>query len=139
MSVSAWNRVVRACGLMTAITVLGCSGGGASGQGATSSEENPVLHEVTAEDLAAAESKAPVTSDSVVLWVNGLGCPLCASALDVQILRVKGVGSAVVDLSAGKVTVGLRGDPRPSPWQLGEAVRDAGFTLVKVEANWAQE
>lgn len=136
MPVSAWNRIVRACGLMTAVAIVGCSGGGATaGNSGATSEENPIFHEVTPEDLAAAESKTPLTSDSVVLWVNGLGCPLCASALDVQILRVKGVGSAVVDLSVGKVTVGLRGAPRPSAWQLGEAVRDAGFTLMKVETN----
>lgn len=97
-------------------------------------EENAIIHTVTPEDVAATRSKAPIQAESVVLWVNGLGCPQCASNIDKQLLRMTGVKSVYVDLSNGKVTMDLRPQARPSPYRLSEAVADAGFTLVKIEA-----
>ena len=90
-------------------------------------------HTVTQDDLRLVESTQPVRSDRVVLWVNGLGCPQCASNIDLQLARLPGVKRVRVDLGDGKVDVGLRGDSRPSPHDFAEAVTDAGFTLVKIE------
>lgn len=98
-------------------------------------EEDAIVHTVTDEDRAVAASKEPIAADSAILWVNGLGCPQCATNIDLQLERVIGVKSTNVDLSNGKVTVGLAGNNRPSPARLGKAVHDAGFTLVKVETN----
>ena len=100
----------------------------------TQYEQHPVVHEVSDADKETAHGTAPIAADSVVLWVNGLGCPLCATNIDKQLERVKGVGSVSVDLSNGKVQLGFKpGAVHPSPAVLGEAVEDAGFTLVKVE------
>jgi copper chaperone CopZ len=97
-------------------------------------EEKPINHSVTPEDIAKAQSKAPVAADTAVLYVNGMGCPLCATNINMQLERVPGVRSVAVDLGVGKVTLGLLpGAKHPSPHTLGEAVEDAGFTLVKVE------
>ncbi len=96
-------------------------------------EENAVIHSVTDADVAFANSKDPIKADHAVLWVNGLGCPQCATNIDLQLERVRGVDEMQIDLSTGKVTVSLKGDKRPSPAQFGEAVKDAGFTLVKIE------
>ena len=99
-------------------------------------EQHPATHAVTPTDAALARSKEPIASDAVVLHVNGLGCPLCASNIDKQLERVKGVSSVAVDLSTGIVTLGLApGQTHPSPARLGDAVEDAGFTLVKVETR----
>jgi copper chaperone CopZ len=112
----------------------GCSGGGAGPGAKAQYEQHPVNHEVSESDKVAAKSTEPVAADSAVLWVNGLGCPLCATNIDKQLERVKGVSKVDVDLSNGKVKLGLKpGGPHPSPAVLGEAVEDAGFTLVKIE------
>ncbi|MFN0132173.1 MAG: heavy-metal-associated domain-containing protein [Phycisphaerales bacterium] len=124
---------MRACHLVL-VSVVALAAGCAS-RSATDPqyEENPVNHEVSADDRAATKSTAPVSSDKVVLWVNGLGCPLCATNADRQLKRMKGVASVDTDISTGKITVMLSSSLRPSPAQFGEAVEDAGFTLMKVE------
>lgn len=107
-----------------------------SGSSAAQYEEHYINHEVTAADLATAKSTAALETDSAVLWVNGMGCPLCASNIDRQLARLSGVSSVKVDLGQGKVWLNLKpGARHPSPARLGEAVEDAGFTLVKVEAS----
>lgn len=120
---------VLVCGVAA---VSGCAGGGGVGSGATS-EENAVVHVVTKEDEAATHSKEAVTGTGVVLWVNGLGCPQCATNADKQLERLKGVASIRTDLGTGKIHVGLAGDRKPSPHDFSEAMLDAGFTLVKIE------
>lgn len=126
--------------LASVASLASCAaGGGGGGEGSAAStaamEENAIVHTVTDDDRAFAASKQAITADSAILWVNGLGCPQCATNIDLQLERMRGVNSVNVDLSNGKVTVGLSGDRRPSPAQLGKAVGDAGFTLVKVETN----
>lgn len=120
------------CGLAVGavVSMSGCEGGGSR----KASMENPIVHHVSEADMAYAKSNSPIESGSAVLWVNGLGCPLCATNIDHQIARVKGVSKVNVDLSAGKVDVGFdSGSEHPSPASLGEAVEEAGFTLVKIE------
>jgi copper chaperone CopZ len=92
-------------------------------------------HTATSAEAAAARSPDAITSDRVVLYVNGLSCPQCATNVDDQLKRVRGVQSVQTDLSNGRVTLELTpGKPHPSPATLAEAVEDAGFTLVKVES-----
>ncbi len=132
------NTLLRVASLALAIAsfsaLAACASSSNSGMSAEM-EENAVIHHVTDADRALAASKEPITADSAVLWVNGLGCPQCATNIDLQLERVVGVKTTNVDLSNGKVTVGLAGNNRPSPARLGKAVADAGFTLVKVEAK----
>jgi len=117
----------------TALLLSGCASNRPSNM-SPEYEENVINHTVSEADMAAAKSKKAIEADTITLWVNGLGCPLCASNIDRQLERVPGVQTVAVDLSVGKVTLGLIGGaPHPSPWTLGEAVEDAGFTLVKVE------
>jgi copper chaperone CopZ len=97
-------------------------------------EESAIIHQVTAADRALAKSTTPIAGDSAVLWVNGLGCPQCASNIDLQLERVKGVEAIYTDLSTGKVSLAFKpGQTAPSPAQLTEAIEDSGFTLVKVK------
>lgn len=108
--------------------LAGCAGTGNTAQ----PEEHYINHEVSDSDKALAQSKAPLTGDSALLYVNGMGCPLCASNLDMQLERVKGVTKVFIDLGQGTASVTFAGEKRPSPYQLSEAVADAGFTLVRV-------
>lgn len=116
-----------------ALSLAGCASGPKAASTEPQADDETIVHQVTQADLAYADSREPIAADSAVLWVNGLGCPLCATAVDKQLLRISGVESARVDLSEGKVYLGLSGQPRPTPHALSEAVKDAGFTLVKVE------
>ncbi len=114
--------------------VLGaCSGGGGGPKNSAGYEEKPIVHQVTAADLDTAKSTEPVKGDNVVLWVNGMGCPLCATSIDKQLERLPGVTNVKVDLANGFVDVTMQGTKHPSPHDFAEAVLDAGFTLVKVE------
>lgn len=118
-----------------------CAGSGdrpatMTGPDGTVFEEKYIEHHVSAEDIAYAKSKSPIESDGVLLYVNGMGCPLCASNIDKQLVRIAGVKTVKVDLGQGHVALGLApGAKHPSPHTLGEAVEDAGFTLVKVESR----
>lgn len=130
-------------GAASALTLASCAGSGGSakqapiskgGAAGEMSEETIINHDVTAEDKARAQSKAAIAADTAVIYVNGMGCPLCATNINMQLERVPGVKSVKVDLGSGIVTLGLLpGAKHPSPYTLGEAVEDAGFTLVKVE------
>ncbi|HEX2836933.1 MAG TPA: heavy metal-associated domain-containing protein [Phycisphaerales bacterium] len=97
------------------------------------SKENAIIHQVTEADVAQAHSKEPLKGQTVTLWVNGLGCPQCASNIDQQMKRTEGVTSVRTDLGHGKVYLTLSGKTNPSPYTLSERTLDAGFTLVKVE------
>lgn len=97
------------------------------------SEEEGVVHRVAAADLEALKSTAPLESGRALLYVNGLGCPLCATNVDVQLERVRGVSEAKVDLGAGTVLIEMPDKTKPSPRRLADAVKDAGFTLVRIE------
>jgi copper chaperone CopZ len=98
-------------------------------------EEKPITHTVTQDDLAFVQTKRPLTASAATLYVNGLGCPLCASNLDKQLVRIRGLHVENIDLSVGKVNVTFSGDKRPAPFNLANAVEDAGFTLVKIESK----
>lgn len=138
-NVKSWNRKsLTAATIASTLLLMGAGAGCSSGNPNTAAEyeKNPIVHQVSEADVAAARSKEAIAGDSVVLWVNGLGCPLCASNIDKQLVRVKGVKSVAVDLGQGRVSLELKpGEPHPSPARLGEAVEDAGFTLVKVETK----
>jgi copper chaperone CopZ len=121
---------------LAGLSMTACQGGGAKTGMSAEQKENAIVHQgITPQDMAAAQSREPVTADAVTLWVNGLGCPQCASAIDLQLARVAGVRDVRVDLSVGKVDLVITGKARPSAWQLGEAVKDAGFTLVKIQTH----
>ncbi len=114
--------------------LTGCQGGPGSGAPAAT-EENAVVHSATAAETAALDSTDPLSGREVVLYINGLGCPQCANNADVQLKRVRGIGSLRTDLGAGTVTATLADGTRPSPARLKEAILDAGFTLVKLETR----
>lgn len=135
-----------ACAMLASSALLapaflgGCTSSGsqtAAGSAAAEPEyeEGAVIHEVTAADKAALASKTPLESSAATLYVNGLGCPLCATNVDLQLKRVSGVSNMTVDLSTGKVDIAMAGPVKPSPKRLADAIADAGFTLVKIETR----
>ena len=125
------TRTLAALSLLAVLSLIGC----ASNSDVTQpGEENAINHAVTDEDKALAASNDPLKGDSALLYVNGMGCPLCASNIDLQLVRLKGVSSVNVDLGHGTAFLKFSGPDRPSPHAIGVAVKDAGFTLVKIES-----
>ena len=114
---------------LSALALASCS----ATRPAPMNTENAVVHQATDTDKAFTHSKEPLSGTSVTLWVNGLGCPQCASNVDMQMKRMKSVVAVRTDLSTGKVHLTLTGKGNPSPHILSERTLDAGFTLVKIE------
>lgn len=127
------RHIFTSASIITASTLIGCASSGLHGDEAAY-EEKPIVHTVTPEDVARARSKQAIAGNSAVMYVNGMGCPLCATNIDKQLKRLPGIKDVKVDLGVGVVTLTLQpGAPHPSPARLGDAVEDAGFTLVKIE------
>lgn len=74
----------------------------------------------------------PLPGSTATLAVQGLSCPLCASNVDKQLLRVAGVEKVDVDLGAGIVKVAFDPAAAPSAAALRKAVEDSGYTLTAV-------
>jgi len=101
------------CGLM----LLGCQ--------STPTDDNTAA----VDPLAAAIDDLPTARVEAL----GMGCPLCATNVDEVIGRMPGVEAVRVDLGNGLIHVGLTPEADwPTPAQLEEAVRDAGFTPKSV-------
>lgn len=127
-------RVLALALLVTFLAAPMLSGCASSSAGPT--EEEGVVHQATSEDTARLANREPIAESQAVLYVNGLGCPLCATNIDEQLKRMRGVTSAGVDLEHGTVTLGFaQGTRHPSPYELKNAVADAGFTLVRIETR----
>ena len=84
--------------VVTGVVVALSLGACASARSGAVSEENAVVHQVSAAEEAATHSKEPVMTQKAVLWVNGLGCPQCATNIDFQLKRLRGVNDVTTDL-----------------------------------------
>jgi copper chaperone CopZ len=121
--------------MIAGIVLVGCAGSSKSASEAAPAAASADLYTVTAADVEALKSTEPLSADRATLYVNGMSCPLCATNIDLQLKRVRGVDSANVDLSTGKVVIDMPGMTKPSPKRLADAAADAGVTLVRIEAK----
>ena len=98
--------------------------------GCESSDGESMQTSADAGDLMTAD--APSTAgDTIVMTVHGMSCPLCATNVDKQLLRVRGVHSVEVDLSTGAVTMLVSEVSPPTDAQLMRAVEESGFTVAE--------
>jgi len=126
--------IAGAAALACSAWMWGCAAGPDGAAGTEGQyEENAVVHTATPEDTERLRASEPIAADTARLYVNGLGCPLCASNVDQQLSRQKTIRSFNVDLSTGIVSVAFAPGRHPSPRDLVNIVEDAGFTLVKIE------
>jgi len=79
------------------------------------------------------DSPRPDDGPGVTLWVKGMSCPLCASNVEKQLMRVPGVTRVRIDLGSGAVRAALRTGTTPSEAELRAAVNASGFTLERIE------
>jgi len=87
---------------------------------------------------AAAQETAdagPVTSPGATLVVHGLGCPLCANNLDLELKSIEGVTGVEVDLGTGEVALAVAEGASVPRGVIRSTVVDAGFTLKSITAK----
>lgn len=119
---------------LTLVTLAGCGSGGQVDRVSTSTASTPVIADSAHDGAPDLRSSRPLDGDAVTLVVSGLSCPLCASNVDQQLLRLPGVQGVSVDLAAGRIGVSLQ-EPRPSPAELTRAIDQSGFTLERIETR----
>lgn len=98
----------------------------------SSEDFSEITYTATPEEAALVKSDQPLPPGPIVMYMNGLSCPLCATNIDKQVETLPGVSDVKVDLSTGKVQAMLSGPKTPSPRQLANAADVAGITLVKI-------
>ena len=109
-----------------ALFAAGCATTPSVDEGATTSS--------TAE-LSESEAMLLTSGNVAMLWVNGMGCPLCANNVERQLNQLGGVERVTVNLGTGLITAHLTPDARPTREQLERAVTNSGFTLVRAEVS----
>ena len=70
----------------------------------------------------------------VSLTVHGMGCPLCATNVDIQLKKLKGVMSVNTNLNNGEVRILISPDEAPTRSDLAGAIHRAGLTLVEISS-----
>jgi len=133
MSINSFAAISR---LLVAFSIVATLGACASDQSAASASsadtEQAVTYTATADEAALIKSDQPLPPGPIVMYMNGLSCPLCATNIDQQVEQLPGVSDVKVDLSTGKVKASLTGPSTPSPRQLANAADAAGVTLIKI-------
>ena len=104
----------------------GCQSGGAI---ETSTTAAPASASQSESDLLPPDTKR------VVLHVEGLSCPLCATNIEKELNELPSAGKVTVDLATGRVVVPLEGGLLPTRSQLRRLVVDSGFSLRSIEVQ----
>jgi copper chaperone CopZ len=81
-------------------------------------------------DLGVVSADQP---DTAVMWVHGMGCPQCSYNVDLQLMKVPGVEKVRVDMGTGRVFAQLSPSRPPTSEQLSQAIKETGFTLVRID------
>lgn len=76
---------------------------------------------------------AVTSARTALLWVNGMGCPLCSNNVDQQLRQVRGVEDVRINLGTGLVSAELSATEPPTEQQLATAIDRTGFTLVRIQ------
>lgn len=101
----------------------------------TSANHDRTSHSDEKVAAPSSSSKRERIQADVTLVAHGMSCPLCATNLDKQMLKIEGVKDVFVDLSTGQIIVDVDESKRPSDETLANAVLESGFTLVSVKSN----
>ncbi|MDQ7040153.1 MAG: heavy-metal-associated domain-containing protein [Rhodothermus sp.] len=87
--------------------------------------------------VLAAQAQSRVPAPDAILYVKGLACPYCAYGLEKKLKKLSMVQEIEVQMDEGRVLVAFREGRRPEPAAfealVARVVKEAGFTLEKVE------
>lgn len=85
--------------------------------------------------IADSAESEPIASPGATLVVHGMGCPLCANNLDLELAALNGVTAVLIDLGSGQVQMGVAPGSRVARSSIAATVEDAGFTLKSISQN----
>jgi copper chaperone CopZ len=71
--------------------------------------------------------------ESVSLQASGLTCSMCSRAIYKSLVKVPGVAKVTEDIEHSSFTIEFKGQEKISPDALKKAVRDAGFSVARME------
>lgn len=69
----------------------------------------------------------------VILQVDGMSCPFCAYGLEKKLSKLEPVDQIEIELDEGRVILTLKTGTSVSDEALQKAVKEAGFTVRKIE------
>jgi len=78
--------------------------------------------------ILAEQTPARISSEQIVVRVDGASCPFCAFGLEKRLGQLKGVASVRLEMKDGEAIVTLKKGAKISEQALRQAVEDAGFT-----------
>ncbi len=84
-------------------------------------------------DLTVVNGEAMPSGPVATMWVLGMSCPFCATNLEGQLEKVKGVTKISIDLGTGKVVMFLDPTMPVTKEAITKAVDNSGFTLDRIE------
>ncbi len=84
-------------------------------------------------DLAAVNDEAMPSGPVATMWIKGMACPFCATNLEGQLEKIKGVKKITIDLGTGKVVMVLDPTMPATKEDMARAVDNSGFTLDRIE------
>lgn len=84
-------------------------------------------------NLAAVNDEAMPSGPVATMWVKGMACPFCATNLEGQLEKIKGVKKITIDLGTGKVVMVLDPTMPATKEAMAKAVDNSGFTLDRIE------
>jgi len=83
--------------------------------------------------FAPADDKKTDEAKLTKVKIDDLDCPTCAKALVKVVLKLPGVEKAEADVEKQILTITPKGDKKPSPKEIWEAIEKEGYTPVKLE------
>lgn len=86
-------------------------------------------------DVTSIAADDQIRADQVMLTVEGLSCPLCATNVDRQLARLPGVSKVTINLGDGTLFIDVKPGESVSQSALRHAIEEAGYTLVRVDAR----
>ncbi len=84
---------------------------------------------------AASPAYAQAGDSHYELRVNGMACPFCAYGIEKKLKTLPGAKDVKIDLEGGRATFEAPGSGGPTPQQVKQAVKDAGFTLGELKVD----
>lgn len=84
-------------------------------------------------NLTAVEDEAMPSGPVATMWIKGMACPFCATNLEGQLEKVKGVTKISINLGTGKVVMALDPTMPATREAILKAVDNSGFTLDRIE------
>ena len=128
-----WFKVFVGAGALSVVGLVGCESAQTVSDDPTDDSAIVILEGEPIDPVSL--SDAPIKGDSAVMYVEGLGCPMCATNIDLSIGDLAGVDSVKTSLKDGAVRVRFSGPYRPSERDLAMAVHNSGFGVLKVESE----